>query len=774
MNAFQSLKVKRYNICMDFDGTKYKGIEKIEMTSNGDVTLDAVGLEIKGAKVNGKNVEFKQDNDHVVIRSGPFSGILEVEFSGEAIERLVGIYKAKYGNDYVISTQFEAVHARRMFPCIDNPAYKATFRITLKIAKNLHAISNMPIKSIEYDGDKKIISFYETPPMSTYLLYVGIGRWEELGKGKIIIATTKGKTAMGEFASWIAENSIDFYERYFGFPYMLPKMHLIAVPEFAFGAMENWGAITFRESAMLAKEDSGLGQLKRVGEVVAHEIAHHWFGDLVTMKWWDDLWLNESFATFMAFKAVDSFIPSWKMWDDFLARETSGAMLRDSLSTTHPIHVEVKDPEEIERIFDDISYGKGANILRMVEYFLGESFRAGLSNYLNHFKYSNAKANDLWESLQAFSNYPIKEMMNSWIMQPGYPYIKVSLENGKLLLEQHRFSLVSKLDDNIYMIPIAMKVNKKRHDFMMDRRLAEVEISGVENLKVNLDRSGFYRVFYNISKDMIEEMNPKEKWGMINDYYNFLLAGLSSLNDYLEVVNKNIEESAYLPVEEMSSELFNLTIFNKNVFKDLALKYHSKQYELQGKLEDINSRYLRGNIARRLAILDKDFAQELSSMFGKEVEPDMREAVYTAYAVATSDFEKLKEMYIKSELDSEKIKYLRAMMFMSDPSEVSKALEWGEKNVKLQDLLVLMTSSLNESARHVAWDWFKSSGFNKLSKAFEGTAILGRSLMRVIPYFGLVNDKEVEEFFANSPLSQDPGVRSGLEIMKAYIKISKI
>ncbi|MDP8003172.1 MAG: M1 family metallopeptidase [Caldisphaera sp.] len=775
MSYLQGFEIKRYDMFMDFDGTKYRGVEKIELSADSQVVLDAVGLKIDYVKANGNDIEFKKTENEIIIKTGSFNGVLEIGFEGEAIERLVGIYKAKYDNDYVISTQFESVHARKMFPCVDKPSYKANFKIKVRIPKDFHVISNMPIERIDVEGNnKKIVTFYETPKMSTYLLYLGIGKWEELSKGKIIVATVSGKSINGEFAAWVAEKSIEFYERYFEFPYMLPKMHLIAVPEFAFGAMENWGAITFRESALLAPKDSDLGQLKRVGEVVAHEIAHQWFGDLVTMKWWDDLWLNESFATFMSYKAVDSFMPSWKLWDDFLMGETSGAMVRDSLSTTHPIHVEVNSPDEIEGIFDDISYGKGASILRMIEFFLGESFRKGLNNYLNHFKYVNAKANDLWDALQTTTSYQVRSIMDSWIMQPGYPYVKVSVEGDKIILEQNRFTLSKKLDNLTYMIPIAMNINGVRHDIVMNEKSISINTSKLKSIKVNLDRTGFYRVYYKLDKGLIEDMNSKEKWGLINDYYNFLLSGLSNKNEYLEIINMYLKETAYLPANEISSQLFMLSLINKKLFGDLATSYHRDQFALQNNKDDPNSKYLRGIIARRLSILDKKFAQELSAMFNKEIEPEMREAVYTAYAITTNDFETLSKKYLTEKLDSERLKFLRSMMFMSDPSIVRKALEWGESNVKSQDLIILLLAASNENARDVLWNWFKSKGFNLLNKAFEGTAIFGRNLMGVIPIIGINKEKEVEEFFANSPLASDPGVKSGLELLSVYSKISRI
>jgi tricorn protease interacting factor F2/3 len=764
--------IKRYVIFMDFDGFRYRGHESIELETQEDLRLDAKGVRVTSVRANGSPAQFTQDDEGVTVRTGRFSGTLEVDFEGEAAEKLVGIYRAPYEGGYVISTQFESVHAREMFPCVDNPAYKARFKLSVRVPRDLHAISNMPIERVTLDGDKKVVEFMETPPMSTYLLYIGIGKWEEVvdSGGRYVLATVPGKTKYGSLALWAARNSVDFYERYFGIPYPLPKMHLIAVPEFAFGAMENWGAITFRESALLAPEDADMAQRRRVAEVVAHEIAHQWFGDLVTMKWWDDLWLNESFATFMSYKAVSSFAPELLMWENFLLGETDGAMVRDSLSTTHPIHVEVSSPDEIEEIFDDISYGKGASILRMVEYFLGESFRKGLSSYLEHHAYSNAVAQDLWTAIQPFTSVPVADLMNDWITKPGYPYLRVTVEGSKVRLEQHRFSLSGKLEDLTYMVPATIEVNGRRVDAIFSSRVHEVDVGEeVRQLKVNLDRAGFYRVLYpDLSR--LARLNQFETYGLLNDYYYFMLAGIVSRGDYLRVVDMNFNVPDYLPALELSSELFNLFLVNPAVFAQRAIDYHRSQFALQSRRPEEQYRELAGRVANRLAIMDRSFANELASQFGREVDPNMRQAVYTAYAVATGDLEGLVREHGRQQLDSEKIKVLLAAAQLRDRSALQQAIEWIASG-KRQDMLYVLTVGLNPDGRDLAWGWLRDGGLDRLEKAFEGTAIAQRWLMGYLPFIGLGREKEVSDFFASRPDGRSAEVRGGLEILEAYSRL---
>ncbi|ADL18458.1 Probable aminopeptidase [Acidilobus saccharovorans 345-15] len=764
--------IKRYVIFMDFDGFRYRGHESIELETQEDLRLDAKGVKVTSVKANGSPVQFAQDDEGVTVRTGRFSGTLEVDFEGEAAEKLVGIYRAPYEGGYVISTQFESVHAREMFPCVDNPAYKARFKLSVRVPRDLHAISNMPIERVTLDGDKKVVEFMETPPMSTYLLYVGIGKWEEVvdSGGRYVLAAVPGKTKYGSLALWAARNSVDFYERYFGIPYPLPKMHLIAVPEFAFGAMENWGAITFRESALLAPEDADMAQRRRVAEVVAHEIAHQWFGDLVTMKWWDDLWLNESFATFMSYKAVSSFAPELLMWENFLLGETDGAMVRDSLSTTHPIHVEVSSPDEIEEIFDDISYGKGASILRMVEYFLGESFRKGLSSYLEHHAYSNAVAQDLWTAIQPFTSVPVADLMNDWITKPGYPYLRVTVEGSRVRLEQHRFSLSGKLEDLTYMVPATIEVNGRRVDAIFSSRVHEVDVGEeVRQLKVNLDRAGFYRVLYpDLSR--LARLNQFETYGLLNDYYYFMLAGLVSRDDYLRVVDMNFSVPDYLPALELSSELFNLFLVNPAVFAQRAIDYHRSQFALQSRRPEEQHRELAGRVANRLAIMDRSFANELASQFGKEVDPNMRQAVYTAYAVAAGDLEGLRREHERQQLDSERIKVLVAAAQIRDRSALQQAIEWIASG-KRQDMLYVLTVGLNPDGRDLVWGWLRDGGLDRLEKAFEGTAIVQRWLLGYLPFIGLGREKEVSDFFASRPDGRSAEVRGGLEILEAYSRL---
>jgi tricorn protease interacting factor F2/3 len=285
----------------------------------------------------------------------------------------------------------------------------------------------MPIESETTQGETKIVTFKKTPKMSTYLLYLGVGKFiqekSRHGGTELYAAYADRPTSKinTEFSFDATRKVLDFYESYFGIPFQLPKLHNVAVPEFAYGAMENWGAITYREILLHVDKDTSIRARKSVAHVIAHEIAHMWFGDLVTMRWWDDLWLNESFATFMDYKSTNMAYPEWKVWQDFVRTSTSGAMGRDALTKTHPIMAKVHDPEEIEELFDEISYGKGASILRMIEAYIGsENFKKGVAQYLQKFRYSNASGHDLWSSLQEASGTEVSRDVQANLANPGH------------------------------------------------------------------------------------------------------------------------------------------------------------------------------------------------------------------------------------------------------------------------------------------------------------------------------------------------------------------
>jgi tricorn protease interacting factor F2/3 len=785
-HAGTTLKIESYDLFLDVDLRKlsFDGTVRIRLDSDTDIKLNSVELEILEIEANGRPVKYNLEGEDLSVKTGKFAGELGIKYRGSISDNLVGLYKAAYDGGYVASTQFEAASARRVFPCLDHPAYKAVFKLTVKTDSDTSVISNMPQSSVKVEGPRKTVEFPKTPRMSTYLLYLGIGRFEEvkdrLDGVEYIVATVPGKSSGAKFPLDVAKDSVKFFESYFGSKYNLPKMHLIAVPEFAAGAMENWGAITFREIALLVDKESSIRTKKQVAEVIAHEISHQWFGDLVTMKWWDDLWLNESFATFMAYKATDSMFPQWVVWQDFVRGETAGALGRDSLVNTHPIEVKVNSPTEIEEIFDDISYGKGASIIRMLEAYAGEDhFMRGVRSYLEMYKFSNAAGVDLWNEIEHASKTRVKTMMTEWIRRPGYPVLIVKAEGRKLMIQQQRFLLDGKSAPSNWPVPITLKINGKERKVLMERSEESIDVpDGVESLKLNLEQTGFYRVYYGGLYDKVwrTEMSPVDRYGIVSDAYAFTIQGKMDFAQYLGLIDRYMNEKDYLPTFEVSDQLSSLYAITRRV-EETSRRFHRTQLKMLAERKDENGVVLRGSVASRLALVDKEYAKDLASRFTEyeSTEPDMKQAMVIAQARTSEDFDGLFHNYRSRSSEEEKSRFLIGLTSFSKPELNSRALELASSGeIKRQHVVTLLSSAARHpDGRAVAWDWI-AKNFEWLRTIYEGTGTLSRFFTYALPILGLDKAEDVAKFFDQHKAPETTkGVEAGLEklrINQAFLK----
>ena len=450
---------RRYQIRIEPDLTAgtFAGDETIEVTvgePTAEVVLNAADLTIATAEIDDgagrrltATIRVDEAAERVLLRfveplqPGPWR--LALRFAGILNDKLRGFYRSRFtagdGSAAILAvTQFEATDARRAFPCWDEPAFKAVFQVTLVVDEALAAVSNTAVASVRRmpEHGKREVTFAPTIPMSTYLLAFVIGPLEPTDAVQadgipIRVWAVPGKGHLGSFALEVAAFSLRFFREYFAVDYPGDKLDLIAIPDFAFGAMENLGAITFRETALLVDQGSAThAELARVAHVVAHEIAHMWFGDLVTMAWWNGLWLNEAFATFMEVLAVDAWKPAWGRWDNF-GVSRAAAFLTDGLRSSRPIEFEVEAPKDAEAMFDVLTYEKGGAVLRMLEQYLGpEVFRDGVRKYLIAHQFSNAETTDLWKALGSASGQPIPEMMDGWIFRQGFPLVTVEAEGA--------------------------------------------------------------------------------------------------------------------------------------------------------------------------------------------------------------------------------------------------------------------------------------------------------------------------------------------------------
>ena len=506
---------------------------------------------------------------------------LEIQYSGVMNNDMAGFYRSRYKPvvdpvpsvpkvgefHYMFSTQFESCDCRRALPCFDEPNLKATFELSIEIPEDQVALSNMPEKSTEKAKDGlKLVTFERTPVMSTYLLAWAFGDFEYVEaftkrkyNGKqlpVRVYTTRGLKEQGRFGLENAHQIIDYFSEIFKIDYPLPKADLLAVHEFSHGAMENWGLVTYRTTAILFDPEKSDARYKnRVAYVVAHELAHQWFGNLVTMDWWNELWLNESFATWVGWLAIDHLYPDYLVWSQFITESMQSAMALDSLRSSHPIEVPVKNALEIDQIFDAISYLKGSSCIRMLANHLGVGvFLGGVSEYLKANAYGNAKTEDLWAALSKSSDKNVNAFMDLWIRKIGFPVLTVAEEPGQIGVRQSRFlstgDVKAEEDETIWWIPLGFKGTAETKPGALSTK--EETLRGVDETfyKLNEDQYGFYRTNYPPARlTKLGKANAKlsveDKIGLMADAAALAVAGHGTTAGLLAFVENFKDEKEY-------------------------------------------------------------------------------------------------------------------------------------------------------------------------------------------------------------------------------------
>ena len=506
-----------YNLTLDLTRAEEKEFSGTVIIS-GDSTSESISLHSKGLTIQSATI----DNQPADVSFGEFDELrlsqpnlengnhtIHINFSGNITDAMHGLYPCYFTHDGVkkqlFATQFESHHAREVFPCVDEPAAKAEYDLTLVTRTGIAVLGNMPVKSEEENGDSLTTTFEETPRMSSYLLAFVIGELHKKtartksGVEVNIWATPAQNENTLDFALDIATRSIDFYDEYFGVKYPLPKSDHVALPDFSSGAMENWGLITYRESCLLADPELTPESSRRfIATVISHELSHQWFGNLVTMNWWNDLWLNESFANMMEYVAIDALHPEWRMWEDFATNEVTAALRRDSLDGVQSVQADVNHPDEISTLFDPaIVYAKGGRLLVMVRKLIGEeAFRAGLKSYFEKFAYKNTVGNDLWQELESASGQPIVNLMNAWISQPGLPVVSVSNSHDAAILSQERF-FIGEHQPSDALWPIPLFANQPLDVKILNQKEATISIE--KPLQLNCGLSAHFVTKYDES-----------------------------------------------------------------------------------------------------------------------------------------------------------------------------------------------------------------------------------------------------------------------------------
>jgi aminopeptidase N len=673
-----------------------------------------------------------------------------MEFQGEITRPMNGIYPCFFSHDgqdkQLIATQFESHYAREAFPCIDEPEAKATFNLTLTTPAGETVIANTPIKDQKTSGKRQTTVFETTPKMSTYLLAFVFGELDYLEaktKDGVLVRTyaTPDNVKHTQFALDVAIKCLEFYNDYFDTPYPLDKCDFIALPDFASGAMENWGCITFREQALLVDPKNTSLHLKQyVANVVAHELTHQWFGNLVTMRWWTDLWLNESFASWMSWLAVDKIFPEWKVWTQFIVDEQSIALKLDALEHTHPIQVEVKHPDEIRTIFDAISYEKGASVLLMLHDYLGDQdFRDGLRVYLKRHAYANTDTVDLWAALEEVSGKPVTEFMSAWTQQPGYPIISASVDDDDLLTHQERFYLnpSAEHDDPGVTWPIPLLSNIPLSQPMTKEPSFKSVLppKTTNPLILNHERTGFYRVVYNPTHTAVlakavrqAKLSELDRLGLLADAFEAAKAGFSPTIDALKLLEAYADEDSTVVWDIMSGAIGSIRVVMdddavRKGIKALVRELTAKQLERLGWQESASDSHfdklLRPTIlglasyGENPAVVKEAQDRFKAMQQPEDVHPDLRGVIYGTVARhgGKAEFDKLLAMHNASSNSEERVTLSAALTGFEQPTLIKRALEQiTTDNVRLQDAPYWVAYSfMNRHAKLTTWQWLKDN-----------------------------------------------------------------
>ena len=687
------------------------------------VTVDGRPLPKKSIRMEAKEQTLTLDLPNE-LKAGSWQ--LAIRFSGRINPQGQGLFYASYQEKgtnkkkMMLGTQFEATDARRMFPCWDEPTFRASFQLTAVLPKNFVAVSNMPIEQerpvVAGGGDPgtaetKEVRFAKTPSMSSYLLVLCAGELDAIEAKEhgvqLRVFATKGKAEMGRYALESAAKILDYYNDYFGVPYPLPKLDLIAVPGGFGGAMENWGGITFYESALLFNpEVSSIETKQDIFAVVAHEMAHQWFGNLVTMAWWDNLWLNEGFASWMGTKCTDHFNPEWNEWfRRNVQRDPSRrigfskdiAMQSDARSTTHPVQHPVATEAEAGNAFDEITYRKGGAIIRMIESFLGEDvFRDGIRKYITAHSYSNTTTTDLWQALGDASGKPIGEIARGWTEQPGFPLVQVERAGSRIKLSQERFTVhFANPPPGAWQVPLtyATEAQGGSKSFLLRETRAELpdELASDRAIKFNVSNAGYYRVQYDETSwklllGQVEKFSQADRVDLLTDAWAFVEANRRPLSHYLELVNLMLKDDQ-LAVYDQVIDTF--AFINRLLAEDAARPH----FQLKARTllrpafdrvgwepktgEPLERALLRTSLIRGLGVLDdSDIVAGCRARFERylknraSVSPDLRPVIFRVvgrYADAKT-WEKLHQLGLKTTSVEEKQYLYGALASAVDPS----------------------------------------------------------------------------------------------------------
>ena len=775
------------------------GVEAI-VCNAADLVIGAAWLAADGERVDLEAaVDAEAERLALARRDGqgfePGPARLHIEFDGVLNDQLRGFYRSVYtdddGNERTIATtQFEATDARRAFPCWDEPALKATFAVSLVVHDGLLAVSNGAEASRERLGDGRVrVRFATTMAMSTYLVAFVVGDLEatapiECAGVPVRVVHRPGRAAQTAFALDVAAHALDWFSQYYGLAYPSDKLDLVAIPDFAFGAMENLGCVTFREVLLLV-EPSAASQpdLQRAAAVINHELAHMWFGDLVTMAWWEGIWLNEAFATFMETACTDAYRPDWRVWSSF-CRSRAAALGTDALGATRPVEYPVHSPVEAEDMFDVITYEKGAALVRMLEQYLGsEAFRAGVRLYLRRHAYANTVTSDLWDALSDASGQPVRHIMEGWILQGGYPVVTARATPHGLEVSQRHFTLDrSRADrDRGWAVPLRMRTGFRSSDradrelrMLLDGRRRILTAAGDEVVTLNRGASGFYRAGVGATtlaawrERGLASLNPDERHSLVDDAWAATLTGDLDAEAFLDFVLTAFEGERDLVVWQAIAGA--LSHIRRIIDDDAAGRFgelvtaasHSAAAELGVEPpveadEDDRTRELRATLLRlRGATADHADTIEACRRRLDHGEPSLAAAALTVTACHgdADDFARVRQRYQTAADAQTEQRHLVALADFPDGDLVHTILEGTlDGAVRTQDGPYFIRRALGN--RHVgpsAWS-FAADRWDEIAHAFPANSV-ARMLEGITALDQPELAAEVRTFLAEHPVPQ--------------------
>ena len=777
----------------------------------GRIVLNAIELEVSEVKVDGETVPFAlhEPTERLEILKAHEQGTvtIEITFSGILNDKLHGWYRSTYvDNDgaqqVIATTQMQATDCRRAFPCFDEPDFKAVFDITLIIEPHLLAVSNGPEieradreslteKGVDGKGDKVAVRFAETMPMSTYLVAFVVGPLSATEpvmvprKGDpdnpipLRIIHVPGKGNLTAFGLDVGAFSITWYQQFYDIPYPTEKCDMLALPDFAAGAMENLGCITFRESLLLADESTATQyELQTVADVVAHEVAHMWFGDLVTMKWWNGIWLNEAFATFMEIACCEAYRPDWLRWTTF-SLERSAAFEVDSLASTRSVEFPVEAPADCDGMFDVLTYQKGGSLLRMLEQYLGEpEFRAGVSHYLSKHEYGNTETSDLWDAIEeANPATPVRKLMDSWIWQPGYPLVAARLDGDTLVLAQQRFAYGDTEDPTVFVVPVHLCIDGVDSKVLLDEPQLRVDLPSAESsVVVNAGGHGFMRVAYDDTlRARLQRQLPTltiiDRYNLVDDAWNEVVAGRLAAADFLTFaegfaadrelavwqaiviglkgVSRLVEGAAEVALQRRIAALVGPAL------TDVGWNPVAGEGDLRAKL--------RGLLLSTLAVWGNDPDAQARCRTILEQGPDAKASDAELVANATiavasvgtdADYEHYLASFRNATTPQEELRYMYALADFPQAAQVQRTIDLAfSGEVKTQNAPFLLNRCIaNRRHGEMAWGQVRRE-WQTANDKFPGNTIV-RMIDPVKMLTSATTVADVQSFFSEHPIPQ--------------------